>query len=123
MKIDDMEFTVRTYCCLKRAGIETVEELVSMSDEKLMRVQNLSSKGLMEIREKTKAFQIQQAASVIQSAFSDKDSELHKALVESIADVLKGLPKESGLYDVAENVADRIVGLEKQKNQKRLCLR
>lgn len=111
MKIDDMDFSVRTYNCLRRAGIETAEELLTMSDEKLMQVQNLNSKGLAEIREKMKSYEIQHAASVIQKAFSDKDSEMYKALTESIASVLRELSKETGLYDAAERVADRIIGL------------
>lgn len=55
---------------------------------------------------------VQQAAVVLQNEFKN-NAELRKALVVSIVGVLKELPKEIGLYDVAENVADRIVGLEK----------
>lgn len=111
MKIDDMDFSCRTYNCLRRAGIETAEELLIMSDEKLMQVRNLNSKGLAEIREKMKSYEIQRAASIIQKAFSDKDSEMYKALTESIASVLKEQPKGTGLYTVAEQIADRIIGL------------
>ncbi len=54
---------------------------------------------------------VQYAASIIQKVFSDKDSGMYKALVESIASALKELPKETGLYDAAERIVDRIIGL------------
>ena len=38
MKIDELELSVRTYNCLKRVGIDTVEKLLTMSDADLMKI-------------------------------------------------------------------------------------
>ena len=54
--IDDMEFSVRAYNCLKRAGIQTVLELTQRSEEDMMKVRNLGKKSLKEVKEKLMAF-------------------------------------------------------------------
>ena len=50
--IDDLELTVRSYNCLKRAGISTIKELTERTEEEMSRVRNLSKKSLKEIKEK-----------------------------------------------------------------------
>ena len=50
--IEELELSVRSSNCLKRAGINTVNELVSKSEEDLMKVRNLGKKSLQEIAEK-----------------------------------------------------------------------
>lgn len=52
MKIDELEFSVRTYNCLKRAKIDTVEQLEQMSDDDLLRLRNFGQRCLDEVREK-----------------------------------------------------------------------
>lgn len=52
MKIDELDFTVRTYNALKRGGINTVEELVNLSDDELMKIRNFGSRCLMEVHER-----------------------------------------------------------------------
>lgn len=52
MSIDEMELSVRSYNCLKRAGINTVGELCSKSVEDLMKVRNMGRKSLDEILKK-----------------------------------------------------------------------
>jgi len=49
-KIDSLGFSVRTYNCLKRNGIHTIEELKALSDEELRSVRNLGSPGYEEIK-------------------------------------------------------------------------
>ena len=49
MTIDELELTVRSYNCLKRAGINTVEELCNKSPEEMMKVRNLGKKSLDEV--------------------------------------------------------------------------
>lgn len=56
----------------------------------------------------------QQAAIVLQNTFRN-NSESRSALIESIASVLKEMPKEIKLYDVAELIANRIIGIEDEK--------
>ncbi len=50
--IEDLDLSIRSYNCLKRAGIHTAEELLAMSDEELRSVRNLGRKGYDEIRQK-----------------------------------------------------------------------
>lgn len=52
MMIEDLDLSVRSYNCLKRAGIQTVEELVQKSEDDMMRVRNLGKKSLKEVKEK-----------------------------------------------------------------------
>lgn len=52
MSIDDLDLTVRSYNCLKRAGISTVEELTQKSEDEMARVRNLGKKSLKEVKEK-----------------------------------------------------------------------
>jgi DNA-directed RNA polymerase subunit alpha len=52
MTIDELDLTVRSYNCLKRAGINTVGELTEKSEEDMIKVRNLGRKSLKEIKEK-----------------------------------------------------------------------
>ncbi|HMM19631.1 MAG TPA: DNA-directed RNA polymerase subunit alpha [Selenomonadales bacterium] len=52
MTIEDLELSVRSYNCLKRAGINTVAELVQKSEEDMMKVRNLGRKSLDEVKKK-----------------------------------------------------------------------
>ena len=52
MSIDDLDLTVRSYNCLKRAGITTVEELTQKTEDEMSRVRNLGKKSLKEVKEK-----------------------------------------------------------------------
>ena len=49
MSIDELELSVRSYNCLKRAGINTVEELTNRTSEDMMKVRNLGRKSLEEV--------------------------------------------------------------------------
>ena len=52
--IDELELSVRSYNCLKRAGINTVEELINKTPEDMMKVRNLGRKSLDEVLAKLK---------------------------------------------------------------------
>lgn len=54
MNIDELELSVRSYNCLKRAGINTVEELCNKTAEDMMKVRNLGKKSLDEVNAKLK---------------------------------------------------------------------
>ncbi len=55
MTIEELDMSVRSYNCLKRAGINTVEELTRKSEEDMMKVRNLGKKSLLEVKEKLAA--------------------------------------------------------------------
>lgn len=59
MNIDELELSVRSYNCLKRAGINTVEELCSRTSEDMMKVRNLGRKSLEEVLAKLKELGLQ----------------------------------------------------------------
>ena len=50
--IEEIELSVRSYNCLKRAGISTVGELCAKTEEEMMKVRNLGKKSLKEVKEK-----------------------------------------------------------------------
>ena len=59
MSIDELELSVRSYNCLKRAGINTVEELTNKTSEDMMKVRNLGRKSLEEVLTKLKELGLQ----------------------------------------------------------------
>jgi DNA-directed RNA polymerase subunit alpha len=52
MTIEELDLSVRSYNCLKRAGINTVQELIQRTEEDMMKVRNLGRKSLEEVQEK-----------------------------------------------------------------------
>ena len=54
MKIEELDLTVRSFNCLKKAGIEDVSQLASLSLNELLKIKNLGKKSLDEILEKMK---------------------------------------------------------------------
>ena len=59
MNIDELELSVRSYNCLKRAGINTVEELTNRTPDDMMKVRNLGKKSLEEVLNKLKELGLQ----------------------------------------------------------------
>ncbi|MBR6760568.1 MAG: DNA-directed RNA polymerase subunit alpha [Oscillospiraceae bacterium] len=55
MTIEELDLSVRSFNCLKRAGINTVEDLISKSEDEMMKVRNLGKKSFDEVREKLKS--------------------------------------------------------------------
>lgn len=52
MTIEELDLSVRSYNCLKRAGINTVQELTDKSETDMMKVRNLGRKSLEEVKNK-----------------------------------------------------------------------
>jgi DNA-directed RNA polymerase subunit alpha len=52
IRIEELDFSVRTYNCLKKANIQTVADLVRTSEEELMNIRNFGRKSLVEVQEK-----------------------------------------------------------------------
>ncbi len=52
LPIEDLDLSVRSYNCLKRAGINTVDELTQKSEEDMMKVRNLGKKSLKEVKQR-----------------------------------------------------------------------
>jgi DNA-directed RNA polymerase subunit alpha len=49
MTIEELDLSVRSFNCLKRAGINTVDDLINKSPDEMMRVRNLGKKSLEEV--------------------------------------------------------------------------
>lgn len=59
ISIDELGLSIRSYNCLKRAGIHTLEQLQGISEEELCEIRNLGKKGIAEIKQRLEAVQIQ----------------------------------------------------------------
>ena len=55
MTIEELDLSVRSYNCLKRAGINTVEDLIQKTEDDMMKVRNLGRKSLEEVINKLHA--------------------------------------------------------------------
>ena len=49
MTIEELDMSVRSFNCLKRAGIDTVEDLVNKTEDEMIKVRNLGKKSLEEV--------------------------------------------------------------------------
>ncbi len=58
MPIEDLDFSVRSYNCLKRANINNVAELAEKTEEEMMKVRNLGKKSLEEVKQKLAQFEL-----------------------------------------------------------------
>ena len=54
MTIEELDLSVRSFNCLKRAGINTVEDLIGKSEDEMMKVRNLGRQSLDEVLAKLK---------------------------------------------------------------------
>ena len=52
MTIEELDLSVRSYNCLKRAGILTLHDLVDKSENEMVKIRNLGKKSLKEVKEK-----------------------------------------------------------------------
>ena len=56
ISIDDLDLSIRSYNCVKRAGINNVQELIDLSDDDILRIRNLGKNQVIEIRNKISEF-------------------------------------------------------------------
>ena len=56
MAIEDMDLSVRSYNCLKRANIHTVEDLTKKTEDEMLKVRNLGRKSLDEVIQKLESY-------------------------------------------------------------------
>jgi len=77
VRIEELDFSVRTYNCLKKANIQTVADLVRTSEEELMNIRNFGRKSLVEVQEKLQGFgyTLSGSTGVISSLDEDDEEE------------------------------------------------
>ncbi len=84
-KIEDLDLSVRSYNCLKRAGINTVGELTQKTEEEMMRVRNLGRKSLKEVVSKLREINLHLKHSYesdLQDSDLDEDEDLENSSLE-----------------------------------------
>ena len=74
-KIEELDLSVRSYNCLKRAGINTVGELTQKTSEEMMRVRNLGRKSLKEVIQKLHEIGLELRHSFDGDYLDDEDEE------------------------------------------------
>ena len=114
----ELKLSVRSFTCLKRAGYDTVEKVMRLTDEELMLVRNLNSKCVQEIHEKLKNFQQSDRSSATWE--TEELHELESELLESEPEPLKPVDHMAmlesliGLQDVKEQIK-RVAAFAKMK--------
>jgi DNA-directed RNA polymerase subunit alpha len=75
-RIEELDFSVRTYNCLKKANTQTIADLVQTTEEDLMNIRNFGRKSLLEVREKLAQFGLTLAgAPLAEPGDGDEDEE------------------------------------------------
>lgn len=57
--IEHLDLSVRSYNCLKRAGYDTLKDLLMMNDNDFWRVRNMGAKSIEEVKEKIKPYRME----------------------------------------------------------------
>lgn len=74
-RIEELDFSVRTYNCLKKANIQTIADLVQTTEEDLMNIRNFGRKSLLEVRDKLSSFGLQLAGAPLAEDGGIEDDE------------------------------------------------
>lgn len=85
-KIEELDLSVRSYNCLKRAGINTIGELAQKTEEEMMRVRNLGRKSLKEVMQKLRenGFELKHSYDFdSEDKDSDEDYDLSNVILDS----------------------------------------
>jgi DNA-directed RNA polymerase subunit alpha len=93
-RIEELDFSVRTYNCLKKANILTIGELVQYSEQDLMNIRNFGKKSLGEVRDKLAMMNLSlrrtkdggPPPSLLEPAVEDEDYEDDSVAVDVAAD-------------------------------------
>lgn len=104
MDIDELEFSVRTYNCLKRAGINTVNQLLDVKDEELMSVRNLGLRGFEEIKDKLAEF----AEWYSDEEYEEIDYYAQLNALIGLAEVKKQVEKIAALARMKKDLESRV---------------
>jgi DNA-directed RNA polymerase subunit alpha len=75
VRIEELDFSVRTYNCLKKANIQTVADLVKASEEELMNIRNFGRKSLVEVQDKLAQFGYTLVGSGRTAGVGDEDED------------------------------------------------
>jgi DNA-directed RNA polymerase subunit alpha len=74
-RIEELDFSVRTYNCLKKANVQTIADLVQTTEEDLMNIRNFGRKSLLEVRDKLAQFSLTLAGAPLAELVEGEDEE------------------------------------------------
>jgi DNA-directed RNA polymerase subunit alpha len=74
-RIEELDFSVRTYNCLKKANVQTIADLVQTTEEDLMNIRNFGRKSLLEVRDKLAQFGLTLAGAPLAEPVEGEDEE------------------------------------------------
>lgn len=105
--IDVLNLSVRSYNCLRRAGIDTVEQLAQCNDEDLARLRNLGAKSLREIKDRIASIRGEDSEDITQDEGEQKATSgliSRASIIKAIEDISWYSVGEGGvLYEYARN--------------------
>ena len=102
--IIELDFSVRTYNVLKRAGIDTLGELVELSEEEIKEIRNLNEKCFEEIKTKVGIHGMSLGMEVDRESIDSKEDE-----IENLKNIKKGLEEESRVIDGQLEKAEKLL--------------
>jgi DNA-directed RNA polymerase subunit alpha len=74
-RIEELDFSVRTYNCLKKANIQTIADLVQTTEDELMNIRNFGRKSLLEVRDKLSQFGLTLAGGTLEAGEGPAEDE------------------------------------------------
>ena len=106
MNLEDMDLSVRSYNCLKRAGIDTLEDIIQKTEDDMIKIRNLGRKNLKEIELKLSEFGLYLRGKTPRkiSGREKFNRSLSQITNEDLASLLSGCscPSEYELFDEKE---------------------
>ena len=110
--LEDLELSVRSYNCLRRAGIKTLGDIADKTPEDMMHIRNLGRKSLEEVLEKLHEYGL----SLRESEQEDSDED-NLAVLKNLEAQIKNLVREGENHTEDENNSLDTSGLQEQINR------
>ena len=88
MLIEDLNLSLRTYNCLKRKGIDTVEQMMGMTDEELLCIRGFGAACLREVRTKTKRNRegVEKSPGLQEACFRNGEKHMKEKVIAMLMD-------------------------------------
>ncbi len=118
-RIEELDFSVRTYNCLKKANVLTIGELVTLSEADLMNIRNFGKKSLNEVKEKLASLNLSLKAAGDRSELKilppedlteDEELEEEETSRESEAEIVQ----ETGAVEEADEAEEELIAKEEE---------
>ena len=127
MKIEELEFSLRTYNCLKRYGINRVQDLIGMSEDNFIKIRNFGRKSANEVIDKLETLGIELVNSkfeFVNKGLSENDSKKQNNNINEIIkiDIVREINSSEILSEgEKENLIKKVNEKRMQLEEERLC--